>query len=477
MNSQELLRLVDTIHRDKKLDKEVIFQSIEASLIPAIKKRYGDSGEIVVKIDHVTGEISASYNGQPIPVDISERTTAQTAKQVMIQKIRDAECDKIFNEYSVQKGQLITGVVHRCGGRRSRSEDDKKGKDEHEVGTITVTLPDVEAVLPISEQIRKDNFRVGDRIRALVADVRKQGSRVKVLLSRIRPLFVTRLFEQEIPEIAEGVIEIRNVSRKPGVRSKIAVWSADKRVDCVGACIGVHGSRIRNIMEELVDERIDVVPWTDDMMEMIPNALQPAEVKDVILCEGLGRAIVLVDEKNLSLAIGRFGQNVQLASKLCGWDINVMTEDELQNQLEQASQALCTIDGITPELADILGGDGYMSYDDLSIIEPDYLMEVGGLTEEQANAIIEEADRRVQRQEIVTELCVLDSVTQEVAEALADNEIFTVRDITTLRADELAQMCSIPDAQASAILSEARSQGVKLEGRRARTNRDEKSSN
>ena len=469
MNSQELVRLVDTIHRDKKIDKDVIFQSIEASLIPAIKKRYGDSGEIVVKIDHVTGEIFASYNGKEISADISERTTAQTGKQVMIQKIRDAECDKIFNEYAVQKGQLITGTVHRCGG--------KKGRDDHDIGPITVMLPDVEAVLPVSEQIRRESFRVGDRIRALIADVRKQGSRVKVLLSRARPLFVARLFEQEIPEIAEGVIEIRNVSRKPGVRSKIAVWSADKRVDCVGACIGMHGTRIKNITEELADERIDVVPWTNDMMEMIPNALQPAEVKDVILCKELGRAIVLVDEKNLSLAIGRFGQNVHLASKLCGWDINVMTEDELQNQLEQASQALCTIDGITPELADILSGDGYMSYDDLSIIEPDYLMEIGGLTEEQANAIIEEADRRVQRQEIVTELCTLESVTPEIAEALADNRIFTVRDMTTLRVDELAQMCAIPEGQASGILSEARSQGAKLESRnRTRGSRDEKGS-
>ena len=250
-----------------------------------------------------------------------------------------------------------------------------------------------------SEQIRGEMLRVGDRIRATIAEVRKQGSRVKVTLSRIRPIFVSRLFEQEIPEINEGVIEVRSVSRKPGVRTKIAVWSADQRVDCVGACVGVRGNRIRNIVDELAGERIDIIRWTDDMMEMIPNALQPAEIEEVILCSMLGRAIVLVNEKNLSLAIGRHGQNVHLASKLCGWDIEIMTQEELQSQLERAVNALCTIEGVTPELADLLVGEGFMSYDDLSIIEPDDLVRMSGLSEAEVDAIIEEAERRADEQE------------------------------------------------------------------------------
>lgn len=383
MNPNELLRIVDTIHRDKNIDKEIVFQGIETALVSAMKKRFGDENPIFVSIDRMTGEITASYNGMAIPpAEIAERIGAQTAKQVMIQKIREAECDKIYRQYYDQMDQLVTGTVHRCDG-----------------GMALITLPNLEAVLPKTEQIRGEMLRVGDRIRATIAEVRKQGSRVKVTLSRIRPIFVSRLFEQEIPEINEGVIEVRSVSRKPGVRTKIAVWSADQRVDCVGACVGVRGNRIRNIVDELAGERIDIIRWTDDMMEMIPNALQPAEIEEVILCSMLGRAIVLVNEKNLSLAIGRHGQNVHLASKLCGWDIEIMTQEELQSQLERAVNALCTIEGVTPELADLLVGEGFMSYDDLSIIEPDDLVRMSGLSEAEVDAIIEEAERRADEQE------------------------------------------------------------------------------
>ncbi|MDO4575173.1 MAG: transcription termination factor NusA [Planctomycetia bacterium] len=383
MNPNELLRIVDTIHRDKNISKEVLFQGIEAAIVSAIKKRFGDEYVIEAHIDPETGEISAFYNGKPIPQDeIAERIGAQTAKQVMIQKIREAECDRIFNEYFSQINQLVTGTVHRCEG-----------------GMAVVTLPNMEAILPKMEQIRGESLRPGDRVRAVIAEVRKQGSRVKVTLSRIRPVFVSRLFEQEIPEISEGVIQVRSVSRKPGVRCKIAVWSEDQRVDCVGACVGIRGNRIKNIVDELAGERIDIIRWTDDMMKMIPNALQPAEIEEVILCKMLGRAIVLVNEKNLSLAIGRQGQNVHLASKLCGWDIEIMTPDELQNQLERTVNALCTIPGVTSELADLLVGEGFMSYDDLSIIEPDDLVRMSGLSEDEVDAIIAEAERRADEQE------------------------------------------------------------------------------
>ena len=211
-------------------------------------------------------------------------------------------------------------------------------------------------------------------------EVRKEGSRVKVVLSRTRPHLVQRLFEQEIPEIADGVIEIRAIAREPGYRSKVAVSSADQRVDCVGACVGVRGNRIKNIVDELAGERIDIVRWSDDMQVLIPNALQPAEVEEVILCQMLGRAIVLVREDQLSLAIGRRGQNVRLASKLCGWDIEIMTREELEEQIEQAVVGFSAIEGVSEELAERLVGEGFLSYDDLSVIEPDDLMEMGRLT-------------------------------------------------------------------------------------------------
>ncbi|MEZ6118180.1 MAG: transcription termination/antitermination protein NusA [Pirellulaceae bacterium] len=235
-------------------------------------------------------------------------------------------------------------------------------------------------------------------------DVRKEGSRAKVVLSRTRPQLVQRLFEQEIPEIAEGVIEVRAMAREPGYRSKVAVSSADQRVDCVGACVGVRGNRIKNIVDELAGERIDIVRWSDDMQVLIPNALQPAEVDEVILCKMMGRAIVLVREDQLSLAIGRRGQNVRLASKLCGWDIEIMTQEELQEQIENAVVGFSALEGMTDELAEMLVGEGFLSYDDLSVIEPDDLMRMGGIAEEQVDRIVEQAEEKAEEAEAAAAL-------------------------------------------------------------------------
>ena len=206
-------------------------------------------------------------------------------------------------------------------------------------------------------------------------------------------------FEQEIPEIIDGVIEIRSIAREPGYRTKVGVTSSDTKVDCVGACVGVRGNRIKNIIDELGGEKIDIVRWSDDLQIVIPNALQPAEVDEVILCEMLGRAIVLVREDQLSLAIGRRGQNVRLASRLCGWDIEIMTREELDQQLEQAISGFAEIDGVTEDLADRLVAEGFLTYDDLSIIEPDALQEMGELTEQQVEAIVGEAEARAEQAE------------------------------------------------------------------------------
>lgn len=384
MNPSEVLRIVDAIHRDKNIDKEIVFEGIEAALVSAAKKHYGEEADIVVKIDREDGSIAATCDGRELDSEETVgRIGAQTAKQVMIQKIREAERDALFDEYHDLVGHMVSGVIQRYEG-----------------GAATVTLTNVEAILPRGEQIPGETHHVNERVRATVFEVRKSGSRVKVILSRARPQLVQRLFEQEIPEIADGVIEIRAMSREPGYRSKVAVSSSDPRVDCVGACVGVRGNRIKNIVDELAGERIDIVRWDDNLEVLIPNALQPAEVEQVILCKMLGRAIVLVREDQLSLAIGRRGQNVRLASKLSGWDIEIMTQDELAQAIDRAVNGFSTITGVEIELAERLVEEGFLSYDDLSIIEPDALMAMGNLSEEQASVIVEQAEERAAEAEI-----------------------------------------------------------------------------
>jgi N utilization substance protein A len=376
MNPADMLRIVDSLHREKNIEKEIVFQAIEAALVTAAKKHYGELEEIGVVIDRETGALSGTHNGEVMDsAEISGRIGAQTAKQVIIQKIREAERDSLLGEYGEQIGQLINGVITRNEG-----------------GATIVSLGTIEAILPRSEQIPGETHHPNERVRAVVFEVKPQGSRVKVVLSRTRPQFVQRLFEQEIPEIADGVISVNAIAREPGHRSKVAVSSTDARVDCVGACVGVRGNRIKNIVDELGGERIDIVRFSDDAETLIRAALQPAEVDQVLLCDMIGRAIVLVREDQLSLAIGRKGQNVRLASKLCGWDIEIMTNEELEEQIDRAVAGFSQIEGMTEELAQRLVEQGYLSYDDLSVIEPDALMEMGGLTEEQVDVIVNQAE-------------------------------------------------------------------------------------
>ena len=383
MKPEEILRIVDAIHRDKNIDKEIVFQAIEAALVTALSRQYGETSVITIEIDRENGSVTGTHDGQPLDTaELSGRIGAQTAKQVIIQKIREAERDAIHDEFEEQVGQMVSGVVTRFEG-----------------ATATVQVSSQEAILPRSEQIPGESYHPSERVRATIFEVRKVGSRVKIILSRIRPQLVQRLFEQEIPEIADGVIEIRAIAREPGYRSKVAVISSDNRIDCVGACVGVRGNRIKNIVEELGGERIDIVRWNDDLQVLVPNALQPAEVDEVILCQMLGRGIVLVREDQLSLAIGRRGQNVRLASKLCGWDIEIMTREELDQQIERAIAGFSSIEGLDESVAERLVGEGFLSYDDLSVIEPEDLMEMGGLTAEQVDTIVAEAEVRANQVE------------------------------------------------------------------------------
>jgi N utilization substance protein A len=384
MNASEVLRIVDSLHREKNIEKELVFTAIESALVTAARKHYGEEADVEFIIDRESGEIAGRCEQEELNhEEVIGRIGAQTAKQVIIQKIREAERDSQIEEFSELINDLISGTVNRNEGR-----------------VTTVTLGSVEAILPRSEQIPGESYQPNDRIRALVTEVKPQGSRVKVVLSRTRPKLVQRLFESEIPEIADGVITINAISREPGYRSKVAVSSFDVKVDCVGACVGVKGNRIKMVIDELAGERIDIVRFDEDPQVMIPNSLQPADVDEVILCQMMGRAIVLVGDDQLSLAIGKRGQNVRLASKLCGWDIEIMTQPELEQQIDRAVQGFCQIEGIDEELANRLVGEGYLSYDDLEVIEPDDLMEMGSLTAEQVDSIVEKAEVLAQEAEI-----------------------------------------------------------------------------
>lgn len=382
MNPQDLLRIVDSLHREKQIDPELVMQAIEAALITAAKRQFGEEAEVDIHIVRGVGAINATVDGKTLSQDEIGRIGAQTAKQVIIQKLKEAERDARLEEFHEQVGQLITGIVQRT-----------------EKGLTIVQLGNVEAILPKSEQIPGEAYHNGSRVRAVIYEVKAAGNRVKIILSRTKGTLVQRLFEQEVPEIAEGVIKINAISREPGYRSKVAVSSTDQRIDCVGACVGMRGNRIKNVTSELAGERIDIVRWSDDPMVLIPNALQPAQVEQVLLCDMIGRAIALVNDEHLSQAIGRFGQNVRLASKLCGWDIEIMTAPELERQIERAMEAFLQIDGMTEEVAQQLVEQGYLSFDDLSVIEPEALIEMGGYSEDQVNSIVEQAEDRASEQE------------------------------------------------------------------------------
>ena len=387
MNANEVLRIVDSLHRDKNIEKEIVFTAIESALISAARKHFGEDADVEFIIDRENGQIAGRHGQEELDhEEVIGRIGAQTAKQVIIQKVREAERDSQILEFNEIIDDIVSGTVHRNEGK-----------------VTTVTLGGVEAILPRSEQIPGESHQANERVRALVTEVKAQGSRVKIVLSRTRPRMVQRLFESEIPEIADGVISINSISREPGYRSKVAVSSIDSRVDCVGACVGVRGNRIKSVIDELAGERIDIVRYDENPQIMIPNALQPAEVDEVILCQMIGRAIVLVREDQLSLAIGKRGQNVRLASKLCGWDIEIMTQEELEQQIERAVGGFSSIDGVEEELANKLVEQGYLSYDDLSVIEPDDLMEMGSLTEEQVNTIVDQAEARALEAEKVAE--------------------------------------------------------------------------
>ena len=460
MDKEGLLRFVDTLHRDKGIEKEVLFQLIENAVESAVKRRYDESDDISIIIDREEGGIEATRNGETIVEKESFEETlskfgrvgAQTAKQVLIQKVREAERDALFNEFQQQQGMIVTGSV----GRK-------------ESGAVTVNIGKTEGILPSGEQIPGETHRSGERVRATILEVRKSGTRVRVILSRKHPEFVRRLFEIEIPEIAEKVIEIKALAREAGYRSKVAVASVDQQIDCVGACVGVRGARIKNIVDELGGERLDIVRWNEDPSVFLPNALKPAEVDTTIFCQKLGRAIIIVNEDQLSLAIGRRGQNVRLASKLCGWDMEIMTDEELSEQIENATIAFSNIPGVSEDLACELVEAGFFSFDDLSIIEPDDLMAMGNLTAEQVDAIVEHAETAAEEleQKRAEERRLNKIAEAEAAEAAATAE--TTETETETEATEAAATAETAETETETEATEA---AATAETAEAETNSD-----
>ncbi|MCZ6445089.1 MAG: transcription termination factor NusA [Planctomycetota bacterium] len=375
----ETLRILDSIARDRNIDRDLLIEDLEQAMVSAARKHFNslDAEEFGCHIDRTSGEITIWRNledngREVISLESLGRIPAQTAKQVMIQKFREDERDSLLEEFSKRQGEIVTGTAHRYEG-----------------GALVVQVDRAEGFMPRSEQIPGEQFHPGDRVRCLILDVRDVGHQVKIVLSRAHPDLIRRLFDAEVPEVAERVIEIKAMAREPGFRTKVAVTSIDSKVDPVGACVGVRGSRIRNIVDELGGEKIDIVRWNESSQILIGNALKPAEVDEVSLCFELGRATIIVREDQLSLAIGRRGQNVRLAARLTGWDIDILTPAEFAKSLEILEQTVKPIEGVTEAMLDRMGAMGMISVFDIEEVGAAVLEEELSMTAELAEKVVE----------------------------------------------------------------------------------------
>lgn len=393
--NQELVRIVDNIARDKNIDREAIFADLESAMVSATRKYFGKAEiDVQVHIDRTTGDIVAFKEGQQIDIKQLGRIPAQTAKQVMIQKIKADERQSVYDEFVERKGEIISGTVVRYEG-----------------GSVIVNLNSrAEAILPKTEQISGQSHHVGERIRGMIFDVRDMTSAVKIVLSRTHPEFIRRLFELEVPEVAEGIIEIKALAREAGYRTKLAVLSNDSKVDAVGACVGVRGSRIKNIVDELGGEKIDIVRWNESSQELIANALMPAKCSQVALCFELGGATVVVPEDQLSLAIGKHGQNVRLAARLTDWDIDILTPEEYNQEVEKLSAGLKNVEGLSPTFVDKLIALGVISVLDLAEIGAEPLVKEIGISPELAARVIKAAEELAKKQTSETSVTIAQSL-------------------------------------------------------------------
>ena len=410
----ELKRLIEQMGKDKGIEKEVIIEALESAILTAARKKLGakvelesryneEAGELEVfqfktvvekvvdsetqiSLEQAKGELDEEAEpgdslGMKIDAASFGRIAVQTAKQIIIQKVKDAERDKIYDEYKDKKSQVASGFVQRFEG-----------------GSIIVNLGRAEAVIPPSEQIHRETYKRGDRIRAYIVDVKKISKGPQIVLSRTHPGFLRALFEIEVPEISEGFIEIVNVAREPGNRSKISVRTLDKDIDPVGACVGMRGSRVQSVVQELKGEKIDIVPFSEDSVKYICSALSPAKVSKVFMYEDERSMEVIVPDDQLSLAIGKSGQNVRLAVRLTGWKIDVKNESMLQKQAEEGPKVLMKIPDLDEASAELLFKEGYKSVSALSSADPEALKAIPGMDAEKVQGIIERAAQVMEKE-------------------------------------------------------------------------------
>jgi N utilization substance protein A len=368
----ELLQILGAIERDKGIDREVLIQAIEAAVATAAKKSEGapEEAESTATLDRKTGRIVAVVDGREVDSARLTRIAAQTAKQVIIQKIREAERDVIFTEFQGRVGDIVTGSVHRF-----------------ERGDIIVELGRAEAVLPKAERIPHEEYHQGDMIQAYVLEVRKGAKGPAIVLSRTHEGFIRGLFGLEVPEISEGIVEIKGLAREAGDRTKIAVASKDEKVDCVGACVGMRGTRVKNIVRELHGEKVDIIRWHEQVGEFIAAALSPAKIAEIRPSTESKQALVLVDDDQLSLAIGKKGQNVRLASKLTGWQLEIKTKV----QLAAAGASLRALSGVGPAMEKRLQDAGVTSVEQLAGMTLEQLTAIEGIGEKTAQKLLEAA--------------------------------------------------------------------------------------
>ncbi len=471
----ELLQVADTVARDKGIDKDEVLEAMEQAIQKAGRSKYGQEYDIRAEIDRRSGEIRllrfrevvdaieneatqialdaaqrlnaeaeiGDFITDPLPPIDFGRIAAQTAKQVIVQKVRDAERQRQYKEFKDRTGEIVNGLVKRV-----------------EFGNVVVDLGRAEAMLRRDELLPRESFRQGERVRAYIYDVRQEARGPQIFLSRTHPQFMAKLFAQEVPEIYDGIIEIKAVARDPGSRAKIAVISRDSGIDPVGACVGMRGSRVQAVVGELQGEKIDIIPWSSDPATFVVNALAPAEVTKVVMDEEQRRIEVVVPDDQLSLAIGRRGQNVRLASQLTGWDIDILTEaEESERRTEEfrtRSQMFIDALDIDDVIAHLLVTEGIGSLEEVAFVPVDDLAEIEGFDVEVAGELQERARNALERRDreyeeryrqlgVEDDLIALEGLTPGMLVTLGDNGIKTLDDFAGLAGDELIEMLAASD--------------------------------
>ncbi len=482
--SREILLLVDALAHEKNVSKEVIFTALELALASATKKKHHDDADVRVSIDRESGAYETFRRWQYVEYDLLEnsayqideesehanglnvgdyyeeplesiefgRIGAQAAKQVILQKVREAEREQILEDFLARDEKLVTGVIKRM----------EKGNAIIEVGRI-------ESLLPREQMIPKENLRVGDRVRAFLSRIERGGRGPQLILSRITPDFLVRLFELEVPEIEEGLLEIRAAARDPGLRSKIAVKSNDQRIDPVGTCVGMRGSRVQAVTGELAGERVDIVLWSMEPAQFVINAMSPAEVSSIVVDEDAHSMDVVVDEEQLALAIGRNGQNVRLASELTGWTLNILTVDQAaqKNQDEFAGVSQLFMDklDVDAEVAEILVQEGFSTLEEIAYVPLAEMNEIEAFDEDTIEelrkraraALLTEAIAKEEKVDEASEdLLTMDGMDTETAHLLASKGVATMDDLAELAVDELEELTGMDAERAKTLIMTAR---------------------